>query len=701
MRFSPKTVRTKLLVAFGLLAVAPLVTLAVIETREGSAEIEARAASGLDMQSTALSLAISSYMSERWADAQVFGQNAAARGPAHELGPAIDKKMSSYAGVYDLIVVADAADGTVVGVSTIDDSGRPLDTAAMMGTSVKGQGWFEAIAGGKVGPGQSFISSVHADPVVRQATRSDVLTFTVAAGVYDDSGKLVRVWANYASWSESIPGVIDRLTEKMKAAGNATAEVTIIDETGLILDDNDPTSVLKINLITEGSPAAKLARSGKSGVVHEVDPTDGNQDISAYSPIPAWDGSKTASPWSVIVRQEESEITAHADGLKKFGLIVTALACLLVVIGAFVVARIISRPLAQSAEVLDRVAHGDLSVRATVTGRDEVARMSESLNRALDRLASVFSTIGDGVVALTRSSESLGSISADLGSSADTTSRQAGVVAAASEQSGKNVQTVASGTEEMSVTIKEIAKNAADAAKVATSAVGTAHRSNELVGKLGVSSTEIGNVLKVITSIAEQTNLLALNATIEAARAGEAGKGFAVVANEVKELAKETAKATEDIGRKIEAIQVDAREAIDAIGEITNVIGQINDIQNTIACAVEEQAATTNEMGRNLHELAQASNEIAQNVTSVATAANSTSSAAAQTKAAAATLAQLSDTLDREVRQFDLGGGGGRSGAPLLSPRTTTGTLVRIPSVSVSIPAPRRSGRPTNGHTHH
>lgn len=173
MRFSPKTVRTKLLVAFGLLAVAPLVTLAVIETREGSAEIEARAASGLDMQSTALSQAISSYMSERWADAQVFGQNAAARGPAHELGPAIDKKMSSYAGVYDLIVVADAADGTVVGVSTVDEHNRPLDTAAMLGTSVKGQDWFEAVAGGKYGPGQSFVGPVHADPAVRQATHTD------------------------------------------------------------------------------------------------------------------------------------------------------------------------------------------------------------------------------------------------------------------------------------------------------------------------------------------------------------------------------------------------------------------------------------------------------------------------------------------------------------------------------------------------
>jgi len=219
---------------------------------------------------------------------------------------------------------------------------------------------------------------------------------------------------------------------------------------------------------------------------------------------------------------------------------------------------------------------------------------------------------------------------------------------------------VATATEEMSASIKEIAKSATEAAKIATSAVRTAESTNATVGKLGESSAEIGQVIKVITSIAQQTNLLALNATIEAARAGEAGKGFAVVANEVKELAKETAKATEDISRKIEAIQGDTKGAVEAIGQITTIINQLNDISNTIASAVEEQTATTNEITRNVGEAAKGSSQIVENIVSVATAAKSTTEGATNTQVAAQELARMAAELQRLVGQFkfDEGGGG-------------------------------------------
>ena len=259
------------------------------------------------------------------------------------------------------------------------------------------------------------------------------------------------------------------------------------------------------------------------------------------------------------------------------------------------------------------------------------------------------SRVNEAAHNLSSSASQLTSLSQALGANAEETSAQANVVSAASEEVSTNVQTVATGAEEMSASIREIAKNASEAARVALAAVKLAESTNQTVAKLGDSSADVGKVIKVITSIAQQTNLLALNATIEAARAGEAGKGFAVVANEVKELAKETAKATEDISQKIEAIQSDTRGAVQAIGQIADVIHQINDTSNTIASAVEEQTATTNEITRNVTEAARGSAEIAHNITGVAQAAKSTTEGATDILQASSLLAKLAADLQALV----------------------------------------------------
>jgi methyl-accepting chemotaxis protein len=262
--------------------------------------------------------------------------------------------------------------------------------------------------------------------------------------------------------------------------------------------------------------------------------------------------------------------------------------------------------------------------------------------------------VNQNAQALASSSEELTAVSQQMSSNSEETATQSNVVAAASEQVSRNVATVATSAEEMSASAKEIAKNATEAAKVATEAVKVAADTNQTVSKLGESSIEIGKVIKVITSIAQQTNLLALNATIEAARAGEAGKGFAVVANEVKELAKQTATATEDISGKIEAIQNDTKAAVTAIDQIGKIINQINGIQNTIASAVEEQTATTNEIARNATEAAKGSTEISKNIANVSEAAKNTTQGATNTLTAATELAKLAADLKRVVEQANV-----------------------------------------------
>jgi methyl-accepting chemotaxis protein len=401
----------------------------------------------------------------------------------------------------------------------------------------------------------------------------------------------------------------------------------------------------------QGVAAELAAEATGSGtpVQRTFDGEDGSTFLVA-APVPVGEGQN----WVLLVEVPESAVLADAHALRTTILVVAAVTMLLAGIATFLLARRLVAPLdamrRRMAEIAD--GDGDLTARVDETRKDEIGALGAAFNRFVAKVADTVTGIGRASGSLTEVSEGMSGVSARLVDAVGHTAAQTQQVSAAAEQVSRNVQAVAAGAEEMGASIREIATNANEAAKMAGEAVSAAQSTNATVTKLGDSSRAIGDVVKVITSIAEQTNLLALNATIEAARAGEAGKGFAVVANEVKELAQETAKATEDIASRVEAIQADTSSAVAAIARIDEVISQISDYQTTIASAVEEQTATTNEMARGVSEAAQGTGSIASSMTTISTVSTETGTDAAQARAAAAGLADVTAELSRLVAQF-------------------------------------------------
>ncbi|AEV86375.1 methyl-accepting chemotaxis protein [Actinoplanes sp. SE50] len=298
------------------------------------------------------------------------------------------------------------------------------------------------------------------------------------------------------------------------------------------------------------------------------------------------------------------------------------------------------------------LAEGDLTRTSGVTTRDEVGQMAAALDSGIARLREDVVQLAGSATTLQHAATQLTSVSSAVDAAATEASSQAGTVSAAADNVSNNLQFVSSGAQEMGSAIRDISVSTSEATQVVVQAVQAAAATNAIVARLGESSAEIATVVKVITSIAEQTNLLALNATIEAARAGELGKGFAVVAGEVKDLAQETAKATEDISRRVQSIQTDTSGAVSAIEEISEIIERINGLQLTIASAVEEQTATTQEMNRTLAEAAGGAGNIAATITGVSEATRRTTDTVGETRRAADELTATAGQLQTVVSRF-------------------------------------------------
>ncbi len=445
-----------------------------------------------------------------------------------------------------------------------------------------------------------------------------------------------------ANWTAHSKLVLERATAARAAAMAPTLQATLDGELRLVSDYQSAGDSLSATIVKD--PSAAVALAGKT--------------LELYTGLQQ---KMQASADQLESSAKEAELSSGKKGARATRAMFTifGFSFMFLLAGGWALTRTITQSLDRITHMIRDIAQGegDVTKRLEVSGTfgdDELGEVSRLFNLFMDKLQELLRGVAAHTQKLAKASQQVLEASQQITTNSGETAVQANAVSRSTHQVSQNVQSLSTGAGEMTSTIQSIAANANDAARVASTAVRTAQAANTTVAKLGQSSAEIGVVIKVITSIAQKTNLLALNATIEAARAGEAGKGFAVVANEVKELAKQTAKATEDISHKISAIQEDTQDAVKAIGTISGVINQINDISATIAAAVEEQSATTNEMTRNASEAANGASNISENIGGVAQAADGTSAKAQESQRAAQELSNIATELSQLMVQFKI-----------------------------------------------
>jgi len=505
------------------------------------------------------------------------------------------------------------------------------------------------------------------DEMLRSAATGNVVT-SASSPIKNESGKFLGILGLVIK-ADYFAGMVSGRTI------GQTGYAYMINTNGLILAHPNREHILKLDVNTVAPMAGinKRMIAGERGIEEY---TFQNIDkIAGFAPV-------GINGWSIAATQDKPEFLAATDTIRNAIFMVALIAGIATAFAVLLAARSIVGPINAAVAGLKDIAQGegDLTLRLQINSQDEVGQLAKWFNTFVDKLQGIIRQIADGVQTLSASSTELSAISEQMSQAARNTSEKSSVVAAASEemstsmntvaaameQSATNTHAVATAAEQMSATVNEIAKNSERARSISESAARQATDTSGKMGLLGSAAQAIGKVVETITDISEQVNLLALNATIEAARAGDAGKGFAVVANEIKELAKQTAQATQDIKEKIGGIQGTTATTVKEIDHIAKVIGEVNDVVSGIATAVEEQSTATSEIANNVTQAARGIQEVNTNVgqssavaaeissdiASVNQTANEMSTSSSQVNISAEDLSRLAEQLKGMVNQF-------------------------------------------------
>jgi len=650
------TVRIRLLIAFLALGMLPAVALGYYGYRSSAQALTEAVGERLEASAGAQGELIDRNYFERYGDVAAFSKNPLATRGRRERQEIVNFLTTNYE-IYDLVLIV-GRDGKVMTANTVDSTGQPIESEVLFGTDVSDTAWFQEAFSGSVPPGESVFGAAHQSSLVDAVYEDGRTTLPFTSPIYNSLGHVVGVWHNEASLSRVAGRASQMAVAEFVENGFTSAQAHIFTEDGealLVRGSRGATNGTSEQFSQRIWETIRSQDNPYSGHTVIKDPQSGEQIIVGYAKSDGAFGFPGYG-WTVAIQKDAAEAARPALALRNSVLVAAVIVAVLLATAAIMLARAIASPLRGNAELLDRVADGDLSVSFATASNDEVGKMGNALNQALESIGSTLAEVDKGTGELGVAATELTQVSSVMAKGANETFDQASEVASAAEQIAASSHSVALAMDEMSGSIHEISVSTSSAAALTSQAVTVSDQTKMRMEQLDASATDIGAVVNVINSIAAQTDLLALNATIEAARVGEAGKGFAVVANEVKALARQTADATGEIRAKIDAIQGDAKQAVQAIAEIADLIDRVNEASTVIAGAVEEQSATSAEVSASIMAMTDGTSNISSNIVAVADAARSTKSGAQESADSAQELAQLATRLQTMLSRFKLNG---------------------------------------------